>query len=515
MNEPQLPIAGPGEFLLFVWSELCRVFNIPGYELLHDRNDDFGFNGFNCVNLTLRNRGRVCFSQSGNGTSLHGAVESAIQVIRETNSEEKSKLARDLINGRVEIAMSGMAPGHIARLTVDQDYANSRLPQAANKQTRWTVDSSELSSAIDAATRFLIKMCQANGRFIYRTHLGRSNVDSKRYNLLRHAGTIFAMSLAYERSPKEELRSAIIRSTHYLLDQIAPLPDTRTISALWSHPVESDETEVLTAKLGGTGLGLLALGCVERLFPGTVQLEELARLGDFLLFMQRPDGSFHTKYTPATGGFDDKFESLYYPGEGFMGLLAMYQLTRNDTWRIAAENGLLYLCRIREHHSSPPADHWSLLASRSYLKSALQIQHAIRASVIRHAHSICRTILAEQILDRGSLIFGAFSADGRTTPTATRLEGILAALEFLPVDEFSELRDRIKYGSDAGISFLQASQAKSGKATGGFPRAIGHLKTSRLDDAKRFNRRAGEIRIDYVQHALSAMIEFERTIQLG
>ena len=105
--------------------------------------------------------------------------------------------------------------------------------------------------------------------------------------------------------------------------------------------------------------------------------------------------------------------------------------------------------------------------------------------------------------------YGGFTVDGRTTPTAIRLEGLLAALDFLPAD-YSELRKQMIAAINEGLPFLLRSQIRSGEHAGGIPRAIQILPEEHPQFKKSFNRRATEVRIDYVQHALSAMLEYER-----
>ncbi|MCB0385783.1 MAG: hypothetical protein KDD43_10350, partial [Bdellovibrionales bacterium] len=106
--------------------------------------------------------------------------------------------------------------------------------------------------------------------------------------------------------------------------------------------------------------------------------------------------------------------------------------------------------------------------------------------------------------------FGGSTRDGRTTPTATRLEGLLAAYEFLP-DSESELKAEILRVSRLGVGFLIKNQIKDeGPFKGAIPRAIGPVKKGQdRNSIRQFNLRATEIRIDYVQHALSAMLQLE------
>jgi hypothetical protein len=130
-------------------------------------------------------------------------------------------------------------------------------------------------------------------------------------------------------------------------------------------------------------------------------------------------------------------------------------------------------------------------------------------TLLRHAGQICESILANRsALPLGYRLSGCFTDDGRTCPTATRLEGLLAALTFLPAKQ-TELRDRINLAVRSGIRFLTASQIQSGPYTGGIPRAVQYLAENHPRFSTAFNQRATEIRIDYVQHALSAMLQYK------
>ena len=111
----------------------------------------------------------------------------------------------------------------------------------------------------------------------------------------------------------------------------------------------------------------------------------------------------------------------------------------------------------------------------------------------------------DQVIAKGSRYDGAFTEDGRTTPAATRLEGLLAALTFLPPDDALGLR--IESAVHRGIAFLLRAQVKRGEFAGAIPRAIDQLPSTD-PSAVKFNRRASEVRIDYVQHALSAMTQY-------
>ncbi len=61
-----------------------------------------------------------------------------------------------------------------------------------------------------------------------------------------------------------------------------------------------------------------------------------------------------------------------------------------------------------------------------------------------------------------------------------------------------------------GLLFLLRAQLRSGQYAGGIPRAIKALSENHPQFSDSFNRRVTEIRIDYVQHALSAMILYKQ-----
>lgn len=115
-----------------------------------------------------------------------------------------------------------------------------------------------------------------------------------------------------------------------------------------------------------------------------------------------------------------------------------------------------------------------------------------RHKLVQHAVQICNSILRAQL--SGTDLDGSFDPNGRTTPAATKLEGLLSALKFLPN---GQLRDRTTAATKRGIAFLLRSQIKFGPFEGGIPGALMHAAKG-----------ANEIRIDYLQHALGAWVRY-------
>ena len=363
--------------------------------------------------------------------------------------------------------------------------------------------------AIDRSVNYLVERTKDNGMFEYRINLNPKIKPKEKYNILRHAGAIYAMGMCYELQPDVKIKLAIEIAGKYLRDKaIHPVSgEDDNLLAVWSNPEVNRSGKPLQAKLGGTGLGLVALLCIEKIYPGFTPLSDLQSLARFLVYMQKEDGSFYSKYIHLMGGRCDRWQSLYYPGEAVLGLLMLYEQDASEVWLNAAIQALTYLARLRENQTDLPADHWALLATAKLLSlnNINQLSFS-QELLINHGIQLCDVMLQSQIENaQKSKYNGGFSRDGKITPTATRLEGLQAALSFIPTNHGSA--KRIDSAVSRGISFLLQAQIKEGEFIGAFPRAIGKIPLNR-PKAREFNHRATEVRIDYVQHALSAMIQY-------
>lgn len=365
-----------------------------------------------------------------------------------------------------------------------------------------------VETATHRSVKYLVKNTKENGMFEYRINTDPAISVKKKYNILRHAGAIYAMSMYYQLQPDVNIKFALKRAGRYLRDEsIHPISEKENLLAVWSEPEVNRSKQPRQAKLGGTGLGLVALLSLEKIHPGFTPLSDLQSLGQFLVYMQKDDGSFYSKYIPSLGGRWDEWQSLYYPGEAALGLLMLYEIDASDVWFESAVRALTYIARSREDKTDIPADHWSLLATEKMLTLNINYELPVpKQLLINHAIQICETILQSQVeYTERPEYKGGFSEKGKITPTATRLEGLLAALVFLPPN--IELRMRIHIAIPRAISFLLRAQISDGEFSGAFTRAVAQINKE-IPGADKFNRRVTEVRIDYVQHALSAMIQY-------
>lgn len=365
-------------------------------------------------------------------------------------------------------------------------------------------DQKALHEAIHRSADYLEQAVLETGQFRYLINLNPKIRVPETYNVLRHAGALYAMALYEEWAHNQKLGEEIKRSVDYFrITFIGPVEGIADVDAVWSPP-EITNRYPLQAKLGGTGLGLVALTAIEKILPGTTSEEELRRLGRFLLYMQKEDGSFYSKFIPRQGGRSDRWISLYYPGEAALGLALLFELDPDPQWLEGARRALLYLARIRAGRGSHvEADHWALLATRQLLQIG-SLDSEDRERLISHAKQICRKILSERHRSPiNPFHSGSIGRSGDTTPTATRLEGLLAALDFLPPTE-AALRESIVKAIRSGIPFLLRGQVKTGKHAGAVIQTVSPFPFIKV------GRRSQEVRIDYVQHAMSALMQYDR-----
>lgn len=274
----------------------------------------------------------------------------------------------------------------------------------------------------------------------------------------------------------QEMKSAIERGGNYLVkESIAPVAKYKNMLAVWSRPDVIHSNAAMQAKLGGTGLGLVALLSADKMGINTTSLETLQALGNFLVYMQNPDGSFVSKYIPSQGGKYLGWQSLYYPGEAALGLVMLYQKDGDKKWLTSAAKTLQFLANKRKGSSDVEAAHWALLATEKLLAiDAFDTTGVSRELLINHGIQIVNAILKSHITATDNVLYGGFTTDGRVTPAATRLEGLLAAYHFIP--KTHTVSQRLTKAIPTGIFFLVKAQIIDGALAGGFPRAVTKLE---------------------------------------
>lgn len=335
-----------------------------------------------------------------------------------------------------------------------------------------------------------------SGKFFYRMRLDGGDVRSD-YNVLRHAGAAYSLGQSLPFAGPTAQQTAD-RALMYLWRwYLVPVVADKLQFAIASAKPSKRNFDI--AKLGGVGLAQIALATQQREL--TEFEKDVARgLARFTYSMIAPDGSVTSKINIRTGAVSD-FVSLYYPGEAALSLLLFAMRFDDD---IAVEHALRilrYLSESRVGAPTVPPDHWALLATAEVFSLVADGRIDLEAVILEafrfHAIQIVDKILldADQAADPG----GALTDNGQTCSSATRLEGLCAIFGYLATHGYCDL-DRVRDCIDRGIAYLMNAQVASGPLAGGMPWVSPHHATYST------NPTAPEIRIDSVQHALSAVL---------
>lgn len=315
-----------------------------------------------------------------------------------------------------------------------------------------------------SGAKFLANLVNAEGRFKYRYDAETGAVRDG-YNILRHAGSIWAMLDVYAATHDRQLLASARKASTYLLSN--HLKFFRDYS-------KACICEGKTIKLGGNALAVVALTTLYEITrePFLVQISE--RLADFMISERTPDDDLiHKRYFQS--GKISKFRSMYYTGEALLALLKMFEATKDAKWLEAVLS--LEEKLAREDYGVKEQSHWMLYALSSLSR------HEPSTDYQKHATKIARNILE----------FPDYLAWGRSTPIACRSEGLIA---YLGMKDLSG-------GADNQLRQQCLEQIRRNLT----------LQATFLANAGEFFRggddhRKREVRIDYIQHNISSFLHF-------
>lgn len=323
------------------------------------------------------------------------------------------------------------------------------------------------------------------------------------YNRLRHAGSTWSLIQAWSRFRHAPWLEAAEEAIGYLLEN--------SVVQERHGPFGGGETrwvrETSRIKLGGAGLALLALAEYQAATGDDRYLDEARQFGRYIVSAQQPSGEFvYFGNIDPQGPPIDK-TSGYYPGEAILGLMRLYSIDPDPLWFDTARRGADWLIRVRDAGKGP-----SKLANDHWLMMGLARLYAETKDPRWLAHSM-RLAEAVQLQARRPKEHHAFHHDyrggfyqpPRSTPAATRSEGLVAVLDTcrLAGTECEDVRQVLE---DAVRHQLQTQYTPELMWWMPSPeRAVGAFYGGIVDLT---------IRNDFVQHNLSAVLGLERIMRM-
>jgi hypothetical protein len=373
-------------------------------------------------------------------------------------------------------------------------YDNDELTELYRGHRMWpTLTRDQLMQSAQGAGRYLTDSIMGSGMFVYK-YLPKTHQRSADYNMVRHAGTMYSMLDLYATTKDKRLFNTANIAAKRLASHIQP----------YGPAEEGAKTLLYKGKMKLGGVALAAVGLVEHVkVSGKDEHRDTAiALGEYIRINQKEDGSFvHTRLSDGT---DNGFVSEYYPGEAILALMRIYSIDPQDKWLDVAERNATYLITIRDLGKATEDlihDHWLLYGiNELYRKRPKPIY-------MTHAMRIVEAISMSQVLEARDLDhLGCFNDRPESTPTATRSEGLLAAYN-LAKDHGHEAEAKAMLPVIIrAIQFELQNQYY-------IENAMYALRPDICLGAFRKHLTSYTIRIDYVQHNLTAVLALYRLME--
>jgi hypothetical protein len=385
----------------------------------------------------------------------------------------------------------------------DPDHAKPPLQLYRGVPDAPKLSAAALRTAALNGAHYLVAHLAPNGRYIYEhdlsTGVKTDPLHGGAYSMPRHGGTTYFLAQMYRITKEEWLREPIERAFAHLVDLMSQggcatkLPDGTDIDCV----IDKGEG---AAGLGSTALVVVALAEYQ-LATGDKRYQPLAtKLASFLLFMQRPDGSFCHLYDPKTKTRDETSELLYYSGEAALALVRMNKITGDPKYAQAAERGLDWLVDWYDFFVGGfifGEEHWTCIAAEA-------IWPEVKKPKYREFCNAYGEFLRQQQPELGEHpdeddLVGGYNVTPfvppYNTPAGSRTEAMISA--YLLGAHAGVPDEALRGQIAAALQYVLGQQIRPENDFNVVGDADGGMPGSPLER---------NVRIDYVQHVCSAMI---------
>lgn len=353
----------------------------------------------------------------------------------------------------------------------------------------------ELLEAAWLAARHLAMHVDQLGRFGYHYRpVFDEFADEKYYNIVRHAGSVWALFQAYKATGDESLLDTGIRTLNYLGAHIKTAAENEHIAYL-DYQGKS--------RLGTNALATLSLVEIPPEALDDQWRERREKLGNSLIAFQVEDGRFYKTWTDVLkGGPVPEPQEMYAPGEAFLALVRLQEVDPQDKWLKAAEK--CAAAQMKQWDAKPDIqpDAWVIQAmSRLYrINRDERLPRYVFQMVewhFRHQWGMPEKGAKTPYED---YLGGADnSTPPRSTPTSARTEANIEAWHLARLVGDRRMEQRI---GDAVMASYRHNMIDQFRPETAYyvkhpEKAVGGIRGSLISN---------DIRIDYNQHFLSAAL---------
>ncbi|MBD3256513.1 MAG: hypothetical protein GF383_15565 [Candidatus Lokiarchaeota archaeon] len=325
-----------------------------------------------------------------------------------------------------------------------------------------------------------------NGKYRYIYDAEDNEYDETEYNIVRHAGATYALMDLYLELGNEKYLAAGLAGLDYL--------------SAHTYMINYDDWAIYynsKMKVGTVALTILAMVRYWEATKSTHYNIYVEKYANFIVSQQRSDGAY-------AGIYGSKEEKLYYSSEALFALALAYKVHEDRAYRRSVEDAIdFYYSSDYEYDnsafipwaSSGCAKWYELTGDQIYLDFCFEMTDI----------QIDRQYLVEEIDELGNPLYGYIL--GPTVNTGVYLEGIGDALRVAKDVLDSERAQKYHNCLKAGVEWVLTLQYRKesqltcpNRGFGGFHRGF------EVEDAYL-------IRIDYTQHAISALLRIIRNFE--
>ena len=401
---------------------------------------------------------------------------------------------------------SGVAEPDLGSMRAYRFRADARVESVARDRalgvTRGMIDHpaqvtvDALLAGVRSGAEYLSRVIDGQGRYEYMYHPALDRDDSS-YGWLRHAGATYALLEAYEELGSPLYLERAERALGYVKAHLVDDPEHQGKYILDTYDEEQQ-------KVGGAGLVLLAFAKDAAVTGKRTELETMRALARTIIGQQYPDGHYRANADLTDdSGKKRKREPVYYQGEAALALLRLYAIDPQSAYLDSARRAADWVVHVRDVDVSldnQEHDHWISYTFNDLYRIARDDAY------VEHAYKIARAILNRQHRAGSSPApdwVGTFY-ETQTTPAATRLEAYAAdiALSRVAGRPDAWLLDP---GREVAASMLgQQFDPDNAYWLPNPTKASGGVRESLF---------VQDVRIDYVQHAMSAWLHLARELR--
>jgi hypothetical protein len=476
--------------------------------------------GVDGVGATIAGRDVFLTADDLLGEDVYGAFRVAPGIDLDLGFDGATILRRLRARTGVSPQVWNRGPRRIFRFRAESfiepaNHAGPPLPVFRGNVPGPPVTRETLRRAAIAGGHYLLGVEDADGRFAYEYLTAHDQAISggEDYSLPRHGGSAYFLAQLYAETHEPELLDGARRAIEFLETRARGACDLPTRACV-------GDFDDGTADLGSAALAAAAVAEYQRVSGDTRFAPFLRRVGEFILFMQKPDGDFCHLYNATRDARDTVTKQLYYSGEATFALAKMAALgtPEQPRYKEAMRRSLDHLTGAAYDYFVGQffygEDHWTCMAAEAGWDNLPQPDRERYARFCDGFAAFLRRAQFEP--DEGPTgvqpdLVGSYGFSPilppHTTPVGSRSEAAISIYLMdrrrgAPEADASAAATRAQIIS--GMRFLLEHQIDDDNAY-----LVPALATARgglhLSDVAR------KVRIDFVQHSCSAML---RAIEL-